>query len=287
MASLNLISRFSPPFSCACRTSVALLCAVLWFPLLCVVEARAQQPFATDDTDTTPRGRVHFEFSNTIDLLRDAALPAQRQNTASFELAYGVTDDLEISFEAPAITLFNDARLVDFEVTRGRVSGIGDANIAAKYNLRREREGSRVPAFAVGLNLQLPTGNVNRGIGSGATSFAITGLMQKSLTERTTLRGNLGVVLSGTAMTDGTNARGFVETGAASIVRRFGSRLYLGAEFALATSTNLDLGANQLQFQVGGNYFVRQNFSIDFGVATGVRSADPRAGFQLGFAYDF
>lgn len=274
-------------FACVRRTFAALLNVACCLAVLCLVEVRAQQPFATDDTDTTPRGRGHFEFSDTIDLLRAAALPARRQNTASFELAYGVTDDLEISFEAPAITLFNDARSVDSAAARRRVSGIGDANIAAKYNLRREREGSRLPAFAVGANLQLPTGSADRGIGSGAVSFAVTGLVQKSLTDRTTLRGNLGVVSLGTATPGDTGARGVVETGAASVVRRFGSRLYLGAEFAVAASPNLDLGANQLQFQIGGNYFVRPNFSIDFGVLTGVRSADPRASFQLGFAYDF
>ena len=74
--------------------------------LLCSTSS-AQQPFVTDDTDTTPRGRFHFEFSNEIDWLRPSSLPTLRQNTASFELGYGLLDNVEIGIEVPFLTIFN------------------------------------------------------------------------------------------------------------------------------------------------------------------------------------
>jgi hypothetical protein len=91
-----------------------------------------------------------------------------------------------------------------------------------KYNFRREREGSRVPAFALSGNIEVPTGSVSRGLGSGIADYSINGIAQKSLTNRTTLRGNLGVIFSGNTATGalGLRARGTVLTGGASIVRR-------------------------------------------------------------------
>ena len=50
----------------------------------------AQQPFVTDDADTTPKRKFHFEFSNEFDWLQRSAAPALRQNTADFELGYGL-----------------------------------------------------------------------------------------------------------------------------------------------------------------------------------------------------
>lgn len=254
-----------------------------WWLMLAPVAA-AQQPFAVDDADVTPRGRFHFEFDDSIDSLRRNALPAVRQNTASFGLAYGLIENVEVSIEAPLVTIFNTG-----EATPRRVTGIGDTNLAVKYNFRRESEGSRLPALAVSGNIELPTGRVARGIGSGIADYSLNGIAQKSLTDRTTLRGNLGVIFSGNTVTGalGLRTRGTVLTGGSSVVRRFGKRLYLGAEVAGARTGNLDLGVDQLQFQVGGNYFLRNDFSLDFGIVSGRSAADPRIGAQLGFALDF
>jgi len=248
------------------------------------ITAQAQQPFITDDADVTARGSFHFEFSNSYDLLQRSALPAVRQNAASFELAYGLVENVEVSLEVPFISIFN---------TRGTmprsVSGIGDANFAIKYNFRHEREDSRLPALTVSGNVEIPIGSVARGLGSGVADFSLNGVAQKTLTERTVLRGNAGVIFSGNTVTgaEGIRARGTVFTGGASLVRRFNARLQLGAELAGAATRNLDLGGGQLVFQVGGNYTLRDNLTFDFGILAGRFVASPRAGAQLGFSLDF
>ena len=62
----------------------------LIFILLLLVFAaatmHAQQPFVTDNTDTTPKHHFHFEFSNEFDLLQRSAFPSLKQDTADFEL---------------------------------------------------------------------------------------------------------------------------------------------------------------------------------------------------------
>ena len=247
------------------------------------VIAGAQQPFVTDNTDTTPRHHFHFEFSNELDLLQHSAFPIRKQNTADFELDYGLFENVEIGIESPLLTLFGAAG-----TNPKRITGFGDTNVSLKYNFVKEREHSRRPAMAVAFNLELPTGDVSRQLGSGLSDFYANGILQKSLTRKTTVRLNGGILFSGNDTTGviGIKSRGTVLTGGASLVKQFTSKLDLGVEVTGAVTKNLQLGKGQLQAQVGGNYLLNKKMSFDFGVVTG-RSNSPRVGVQLGISIDF
>jgi hypothetical protein len=256
----------------------------LSFLFLIASTARAQQPFVTDDADVTPRGKFHFEFSNQLDWLQRSSLPNVRQNTASFELGYGLFENIELAVEVPLITIFNTAG-----TTPKRVSGVGDTNIALKYNFLKEREGSRLPAMALGANFEVPTGDTKRQLGSGLADFYINGILQKSVSRKTKLRLNGGILFSGNETTGalGIKSRGSVLTGGGSLVKQFTPKLQLGLELTGATASNLDLGKGQLQTLVGGNYQFKNNMSFDFGLVAGKYVASPRAGIQLGVSIDF
>lgn len=260
------------------------LIVVLFFLTIDPTGVSAQQPFVTDDADVTEKGHFHFEFSNEFDLLQSSARPSLKQNTADFELVYGLLDHLEIGVAAPWLSIFNSAG-----TTPKSVSGIGDTNVSLKYNFMTEREKSRRPAMSVGFNLELPTGDKQRGLGSGLADFYLNGIVQKSLTSRTKLRLNGGVLFSGNESTGaiGIKARGTVFTAGASLVREFMPKLQLGVEVTGATATNLQLGKGQLQTLVGGNYQFRERASFDFGVLAGKYDASPRLGIQLGLSLDF
>ena len=244
----------------------------------------AQQPFVTDDADVTPKGKFHFEFSNEFDLLQRLALPNVKQNTADFELVYGLFEGVEIGIAAPLLTIINDPATSPKTVT-----GLGDMNLSLKYNFRQERQKSRLPAMTVAVNFELPTGDTERQLGSGLADVYINGVLQKSLTQRTKLRLNGGVLFSGNQTTGalGIKSRGTVFTAGGSLVRQFTSKLQLGAELTGAISRNLELGKGQLQTLLGGNYQLRDNISFDFGVIAGKYVASPRAGIQLGISIDF
>jgi hypothetical protein len=244
----------------------------------------AQQPFVTDDTDTTPKHHFHFEFSNEFDLLQSSAFPNLKQNTADFELDYGVFENLEIGIESPLLTIMNARGNV-----RRNITGIGDTNISVKYNFVKEREHSRRPALAIAFNLELPTGDTSRQLGSGLADFYTNGILQKSLTKKTTLRLNGGILFSGNTTTGviGIKSRGTVFTGGGSLVKQFTPKLDLGVELTGALTKNLQLGKGQLQMMVGGNYLFKRNMSFDFGIVAGKYAASPRAGVQLGLSMDF
>lgn len=248
------------------------------------IPAVSQQPFVTDDADVTPKGRFHFEFSNEIDWLQRESFPSLKQNTADIELDYGLFEGLELGIAAPFLTIINQAGTVP-----QRVTGIGDLNISLKYNFLTERENSRRPALAIAFNLELPTGDADRQLGSGLADFYVNGILQKSLTAKTKLRFNGGVLFSGNETTGalGIKSRGTVLTGGGSIVWQFAPKLQLGIELTGATSKDLGLGKRQLQTLIGGNYQVSQKVSFDFAVLGGKYAASPRAGVQLGFSVDF
>ncbi len=244
----------------------------------------AQQPFVTDDADTTPKGHFHFELSNEFDLLQRDSFPSLKQNTADFELDYGLLDNLEIGVESPLLSIVNKVGTTQMTTT-----GIGDTNLSLKYNFLREREGSRRPALAIGLNLELPTGDLKRQLGSGLADFYMNGIAQKSLSAKTKLRLNGGILFSGNETTGvvGIKSRGTVFTGGASLVRQFTPKLQLGIEVAGALARDLQLGKGQLQTLLGGNYQLNRKLSLDFGVLGGKYAASPRLGAQLGISVDF
>jgi hypothetical protein len=246
--------------------------------------AHSQQPFVTDDADVTPRGKFHFEFSNEFDLLQRATFPGLKQNTADFELDYGLFKNAEIGIEAPLLTIFTQ-----FRGSVRATSGIGDTNVSLKYNFLQERENSRRPALSVAVNLELPTGDKERQLGSGLADFYLNGILQKSFTKETVLRLNTGVLFSGNETTGalGIKSRGTVFTAGGSIVKQINSQLRLGAELTGALSRAAGLGKGQLQALAGGNYQLTEKLSLDFAIVGGKYVASPRVGAQLGFSVDF
>lgn len=260
---------------------LAITLALVFFVFATV---KAQQPFVTDDADVTAKGHFHFEFSNEFDLLQRSSFPSLKQNTADFELDYGLLEGVEIGVAAPLITIFNAARTIPQTPT-----GIGDMNLSVKYNFRRERENSRLPAMTIAFNFELPTGDTERQLGSGLADFYMNGILQKSLSKTTKFRLNGGILFSGNAATGviGIKSRGTVLTAGGSLVRQFTPKLQLGLELTGATTKDFRLGKSQLQTLLGGNYQFKNNASFDFAILGGKYAASPRAGVQLGISIDF
>ena len=147
-----------------------------------------------------------------------------------------------------------------------------------------------MPALGVVFYVEAPAGSVKKGTGSGLYDYWLYGIVQKSITKKTKVRLNGGVLFSGDDSTGliGIKAeRGHVYTGNASLVRNFNDKWTLGIEVFGAVTGNFKLNRGQLTTQIGGNYAFNEKFSLAFGVLTGRFSASPRAGALLGFAYDF
>jgi len=244
---------------------------------------QAQQPFYTDNADVTDKKKFHLQISNEFDILQRSAYPSLRQNTTVFELDYGLLDGVEIGVDGPLIAISNS------RVTTPRTPfGFGDLDFHVKYNFLKEREGSRRPALAATFSVELPTGDTKKQLGSGLVDYFLNGILQKSITRKTTLRLNGGILFAGSTATGeiGIKSRGTVFVGGGSLVKQFTPKLDLGVEITGAVTRSLELSRGQMQTQFGGNYQFTKKMSFDFGVVAG-KFASPRLGLQLGISVDF
>jgi len=265
-------------------TQISLVLLLLVCYLLIPPGSFAQQPFYTDDADVTDKKKLHFQLSNEFDILQRSAYPSLRQNTTVFELDYGLLSGVEIGVDGPLIAISNS------RVTTPKTPfGFGDLDLHIKYNFLKERDGSRLPALAATLNVELPTGNPREQLGSGLADYFLNGILQKSVTKKTKLRLNGGVLFAGNTTTGeiGIKTRGKVFVGGASLVKQITEKLDFGAEVTGAVTSKLRLSNGQLQTLIGGNYALTKKMTFDFGIVGGKFAASPRAGLQLGISIDF
>ena len=248
------------------------------------LSACGQQPFLTDNADVAEYHRWHFETNNEYDVLPFSSRPNLSQDTQTIKFSFGPFRNCEVGMDFPLIAIYNERAS-----GLGTPFGIGDTDFSVKYNFYREREGSRWPAISASLNIEPPTGDAKKQLGSGLTDYYLNGIIQKTLSPRYVLRLNGGATFAGNTLTGavGIRTRGTIFTGGASLVRQFTPRLDLGMEVYGGYTTNFSLSRGELQQQIGGNYAVAKKMTIDFGALVGQAVGSPHYGFQLGFSKDF
>jgi hypothetical protein len=229
-------------------------------PMVLAVAARAQQPFFNDDAHVADYHKWHFETNNEYDVLPFTSRPSVHQDTETVKFSFGAFANCEVGMDFPLITIFNVK-----QSGLGSPFGLGDADFSIKYNFHKEKEGSWWPAMTASLNIEPPTGDSSKQLGSGLTDYYLNGILQKTLSPKNVVRFN----------------------GGASFVRQFTGKFDLGAEVYGGYTTNFNLGRGELQEQIGGNYEVRKKLTVDFGVVTGQAVGSPHFGFQLGLSKDF
>ena len=256
----------------------------LVFVIMIACSARAQQPFFTDDADVAVYHRWHIETNNEYDFLPNSSYPAQRQDTQTIKFSYGLFTNFEVGMDFPLIAIFNSQASA-----LGAPFGLGDTDFSVKYNFRKEKQGSLWPAITASLNIEPATGSVKLRLGSGLTDYYLNGVLQKTLSPKNVLRINAGATFAGNTSTGvvGITTRGTVFTGGASLTRQFTRKLDLGAEFYGGHTVDANLGRDELQEQIGGNYEMSKGLTVDFGVVAGEAVGSPRFGLQLGFSKDF
>jgi hypothetical protein len=241
-----------------------------------------QLPFYTDDTEVTGQGTLHFEFFNEFDGLQSSEFPDLRQNTANFKWNYGLPHNLEVDLDVPYLSIYRAAG------TPG-AAGLGDTNLGMKWKIRSSAPGSHIPALATSLYIEFPTGSVTEQLGSGVTDYWLNLIAQEPFTDKTRLNVNLGFLFAGntsTGVVGVQTTRGQVYVFGCSLLHDFKSRLTLGGEVFAAKADTDGLARTQLQFLGGGQYAIREHFSITFGLIGGKYTASPRIGGQFGFAWD-
>jgi hypothetical protein len=246
--------------------------------------AHAQAPFFTDDADVTGRGGVHVEVFDEHDWLPASQSPHVQQNTFNIKVNYGLGNGLELDVDGPLITILNEAAFVPRSP-----AGIGDLDFGVKYNFQQEREGSPAPALSLATYIEVPTGQVSTGLGSGLVDVWVYMVVQKSLPRDLVAHFNGGYLFYGNTSTGAvgiTTARGHVATMGGSLVRAMNKTVTLGVDVTAAVAPDETLARAQFEVLVGGNYALGERFTVNAGVIAGRYAASPRWGLQIGISWD-
>jgi hypothetical protein len=253
--------------------------------LAIVARANAQQPFLTDDAEVAARHQFHMELFTEHDVLQQIAYPSLSQNTTRLQVTFGLLEKLEIGFDAPLISIYNDQ-----QVGATNAFGVGDLDLQMKYKVRPVREGSRWPAVTVGLYIEVPTGKTSNQLGSGIADYWLNGITQKQLNPKLTWRTNSGILFSGNTLTGAIGiraVRGIVLTGSTSLTYQLTPKWLVGADLAGALTNQVDLGKAQLQGLLGSKYQLTKSLGLDFAITSGRYEGSPRLGGAIGVSVDF
>jgi hypothetical protein len=267
------------------KTSTLLLAA---FALLSLLPARvhAQAPFVTDDTGVADFHKWHIEMNNEFDFLKGSDYPNLRQNTANFKVSFGVLKNVELGFDNQLLNISTERN----PIYPDAAFGYGDLDLSVKWRISDEKPQSRRPSFGASLNIEVPTGDERKQLGSGVADYFLNFIVQKAIAGHNTLRLNPGIYFAGNTLTGVVGVRttrGHVFTGAASLTHDISDRLDLGVEFVIADGSNASLSRGQLQTQIGGNYKLREKLTLDFGFIAGFYQSSPRFAPIIGISKDF
>ena len=186
----------------------------------------------------------------------------------------------QLSYSVPYAWLRSDGQ---------RVKGIGDAQVAYRYQAWLESATS--PAFAPSLSVILPTGNRNRGLGDGSVGVGVKLPFSKIVSDRVTLHANAG-------MTHLFNVQGHSPTsymvggsGVYAVTRDFNFLLEGVAEWNESVN-DLLLIERETTFTLNPGFRAAINFPNDkqfvFGFATPITfSRDKRTDYGLFFYLSF
>jgi long-subunit fatty acid transport protein len=147
--------------------------------------ARAAHPFITDDTGTQGKGNWQLELQG--DFLRDerTAGSVERKdklNAYTSVLSYGILENLDVQVGIAYLS----ARTTENGATVADESGMADSTVEFKWRFY-EADGF---SLALKPGLLLPTGNEDRGLSTGKTSWGVA-LLATYEAEPWTFSGNI------------------------------------------------------------------------------------------------
>jgi hypothetical protein len=158
------------------RPSPPPLRAVLFLSALIVAampaSSRAAHPFITDDSGTQGTGNWQLELlgqRSYLDRTADArAGPVRQESRATLfnpVLTYGLLDNLDLAAGLSHLRY----RVTEDGAVTGEASGMSDSTLDLKWRFYESGDFS----LALKPSLSLPTGNENRGLGTGRASWGV------------------------------------------------------------------------------------------------------------------
>jgi hypothetical protein len=207
-----------------------------------VEPAVAGPPFRTDDPQPVDFRHWEAYFFSTLDRTTDG----RAIQFPALEFNWGVVPNVQLHWIVPLASSRPPGGPTRF--------GAGDMELGVKY--RFIQEAGKRPQIGIFPQLELPTGNVNRGLGNGQVYARLPLWVQKSWGPWTSYGGGGGVVNRAPGMRSHALAGWLLQ-------RDLGKRVTLGGEIYSEGSTSLTTHSSTV-VDLGGYYNFSSHFSLLF-----------------------
>lgn len=245
--------------------------------LLGTAPAFGGHPLITDDTGTQGKGKTQIELTGQYDHDDEKGVKSENWE-AKAALSYGLFDSLDLVFEAP----YSWTSTKDAEGTI-RNDGPADLSVAVKWRFF-EREGL---SFALKPSVTLPTGDEDKGLGSGRSSYGITTIATYSK-DPWAFHLNLGIAHNDYKLQadEDANRRDIWN---ASFATEFQVAKGVRLVANVGTERNSDVESDtHPAFALGGIIFsLSESIDIDAGIKWGLNGPEPDISLLAGLAFRF
>jgi len=240
--------------------------------------AYAGHPMVTDDAGTQGRGKGQVEFGlslfhdqDTIDAL--TTLKAEG-GEAAVGVAVGLSDSLDVVLNVPYLWFSidgNDTRL-------DRATGLSDIHLDAKWRFL-EKDGW---ALAIKPGISLPSGDEDKGLGSGHTHYRMFLIASKSF-EPVALHFNLGYIRHQNNDDERKDIWHASMAAEVEVIKNLKLLANMGIERNPASDSE-----NHPAFILGGiSYDVSERITVDAGIKYGLTSPETEWTYLTGLTIKF
>jgi predicted porin len=229
----------------------------------------AAHPFLTDDTGTQDKGNWQLELQG--DFLRDKRTAAgverkDKANVFTSVISYGIQENLDVQVGVNYLS----RRTTENGITIADESGMSDSTLELKWRFYEKDDFS----LALKPGLTLPTGNEDKGLGTGKTSWAIA-LLATYEVEPWTFLGNVVYARAN-----------FKDAQTAAETRSDLWRVSGGASYALTGEVRL-VGELGVRSNESRNDAFLPDSTSQFGMLGVIYSPDKKIDLDVGFRKNF
>jgi hypothetical protein len=232
--------------------------------LLLPMTAFALHPLVTEDTGVQGQNNWQFEFNSDRAVERDTKFTSLSVNAT---LTYGLTDALDVAFNAP----WERNQIGNYPSQFQR--GAGDASIFMKWRIYEDEKLS----FAVKPILYLPTGNFDKGLGNDRTRPGLIGVTTWG-DEEFSLSANIGYTYNDNKVGD---RKSIWNTSGAMLVG-LADKLRGALEIGAYTNGDAASHKNPAFANVGLIYSPTDKLDLDIGYKRGLNDAESLYSFGAG-----
>lgn len=246
--------------------------SMAFFTLMLAGTGYAAHPLITDDTGTQGKGKFQLEVNGEYGRDKDEGVTTKTTQAAS-TLTYGISDPLDIILGIP----YQHMKTEDAG-NKNKTDGISDVTLEMKWRFY-EKDGL---SFALKPGVTLPTGDDEKGLGSGKTTYHLFLITTQEI-KPWAFHLNLGYIRNENKNDERKNIWHASLAATVEVVKNLKIVGNLGIESDADKTSN-----NHPAFILGGLiYSLSENLDLDLGVKGGLTKSETDYSVLAGITFRF